>query len=563
MFKKFTFIIIILLASIILFLPQVNAQTNDLLGWQINSFDSKIEVKKDGSLNINEMIDVNFNIEKHGIYRTIPIYYKDKRGNNVSIRVKVNSVTDDKGSLYKVKTSKEGKNLKVRIGDPDKTVTGHFVYNINYSVERVLIFNNNGKDEFYWNVTGNADQWEVPISKVSGQIILPSEINKDIEAYCWTGNFGSTEKNCQISTQNNIVNFSATDFLTVSVKFPSGYITKPSTSQQIIWFLKDNFIWLAAIILPILVLIFMFLLWLIGGRDPAGRGTIIAEFESPDNLRPTEVGLLYDNKIQSKDITATIVDLAVRGYLKIVEKEDKKYDIVLLKKEYINDKSLKQYEVSILNDIFAGKEQVDLDDLKNKFYKYLNKIQTEVADGLVVNGYYKKNPVRTRNHWIGAISVLAFMGFFLISALKGAVISYYISLGIIAAFGLAMTKRTVKGAETLEKIKGLRLYIDTAERYRVKFQEKENIFEKFLPYAMVFGLADKWAQTFKDIYKEPPSWYEGYHGTFTTLYFVNSMNSFNNTFSTNISSSPSSGTGAGGSGGFSGGGFGGGGGGSW
>jgi len=532
---------------------------NRYQAWNINNFYSEIKVGKDGSLAISEIIEVNFYTPKHGIYRTIPIKYKDKWGNNLNLRIKVNSITNEKNKPYPNKITYEGANIKIRIGDPQKTITGRFTYKIDYIIKRALIYGEN-QDEIYWNVTGT--EWEVPIRNVAGKVILPPEINRDIETYCWTGPFGSTQKECRMDTQNNLVIFNANDFLTISIKFPSGYITKPNLQQKVIWFFQDNWF----LFLPIFVFIFMFLLWFYKGRDPAGRGTIIPEFDSPDNLRPTEVGLLLDNKIQTKDITATIIDLAVKGYLKIIEKKDEIYDLVLLKKDYRNDPELKPYEITIINDIFGNKAQVSLDDLKNKFYKYLDKIKKEVSEGLVKGGYYKNNPVKIRNFWVSISTVLFFLGLGVIFELKPSLplfLSYFISLGIIMGFGLAMTKRTPKGAQTLEKIKGLRLYINTAEKYRIKFQEKENIFEKFLPYAMVFGLADKWAAAFKDVYKNPPSWYEGYQGPFTSSNFIHSMNSFDNKVGISITSAPSSGSGIGGGGGFSGGGFGGGGGGSW
>jgi uncharacterized membrane protein len=565
MIKKYLFFLsLILLAAIFLSRPivaqEINCDQNSIVAQEIKSFQSDIEIKKDDKIVVTETIDICFNPnikETHRFIRTIPIKYQDKWGNNYSIKIKALEISNKWGtqSSSKAEISEGDGNLIFKIGDPNVVVNGLHRYTIIYEVKRVIIFGKNGQDEFYWNVTGN--EWPIPVTNISGKVILPPEIDKNIENYCWTGGLGLTAKNCQISATNNIVNFTANDFLTISVKFPTGVVQKPTMIEKFTWFLKDNWIGF----LPILAFIFMFLIWFLKGRDPTGRGTIIAEFESPDNLRPTEAGLLYDNKIQAKDITATIVDLAVKGYIKIIEKEDKKYDLLLINKQFSADKELKSYEIAILTDIFGERDQISLDDLKNKFYKYLEKIKKDVAQGLVENAYYKKNPIKVRNFWIGLISILSLFGFFLIGLLGAAVISYFISLLIVLFFGLAMTKRTPKGAEALEKIKGLRLYIDTAEKYRVKFQEKENIFEKFLPYAMIFGLADKWAKAFEGIYKNPPSWYEGYHGTFTTLYFVNSMNSFNSTVSTNITASPSSGTGSGGSGGFSGGGFGGGGGG--
>ena len=137
-----------------------------------------------------------------------------------------------------------------------------------------------------------------------------------------------------------------------------------------------------------------------------------------------------------------------------------------------------------------------------------------------------------------------------------------------------MPAKTKKGAEAKWQVLGLEEFIRTAETDRIKFQEKENIFQKLLPYAMALGLAEKWTTAFKDIIKTPPNWYQSsdpnFMNGFNTMYLYHSLNSMTTTANTVMTSSPrssSSGSWSGssgfGGGGFSGGGFGGGGGGSW
>jgi len=131
-------------------------------------------------------------------------------------------------------------------------------------------------------------------------------------------------------------------------------------------------------------------------------------------------------------------------------------------------------------------------------------------------------------------------------------------------FSPFMPKRTKKGTEAYWHILGFKEYINTAEKYRAQFYEKENIFEKYLPYAIIFGLADKWAKAFEGIYNRPPSWYEGDFGPrFTTLVFVNSVSRSLSSANSAFVSRPGGGGSGFGGGGFSGGGGGGGGGGSW
>jgi uncharacterized membrane protein len=109
------------------------------------------------------------------------------------------------------------------------------------------------------------------------------------------------------------------------------------------------------------------------------------------------------------------------------------------------------------------------------------------------------------------------------------------------------------------------MYIETAEKHRQEFNEKENIFARYLPFAIVFGSVGKWAKAFEGLEDQAAnstsSWYSGTR-PFAPLAFSSSLQSFSSSVSSTLGSTQSSG-GSGFSGGSSGGGGGGGGGGSW
>lgn len=126
-----------------------------------------------------------------------------------------------------------------------------------------------------------------------------------------------------------------------------------------------------------------------------------------------------------------------------------------------------------------------------------------------------------------------------------------------------MPKKTKEGVILKEKSLGLKEFLYRADRYKLKWQEKEEIFEKFLPYAMVFGVVDQWAKNFKNIYTDSPDWYVGNINTFSAIYIASEMSHFSSSASSSYSPPASSGSSGFGGGGSSGGGFGGGGGGSW
>ncbi len=317
---------------------------------------------------------------------------------------------------------------------------------------------------------------------------------------------------------------------------------------------------------------FYFYLWWTRGREPEGRKTIIAQYKPPDNITPGELGILIDQKVDMKDISATVIDLATRGFLKIEEIETKKIIFkgkdykFIKKKNYQDDKSIKRHEEEILEGIFGySKKEVLLSDLKEKFYTHLPKVKKYLYQEVVMHGYFKVNPDKVRQIYLGIEIGFGIIGTFLFIAFSSTavIMSIWTSSAIIIVFSFFMPKRTKEGTLAYEHAQGLKEYIYTAERYRMEFAEKEKIFEKLLPYAMIFGIAGIWAKKFKDIYKEAPDWYVGaYPGRFSTTSFTNSMNSMSKGMGSTFRSAPSGGSGMGG-GGFSGSGFGGGGGGGW
>ncbi len=338
----------------------------------------------------------------------------------------------------------------------------------------------------------------------------------------------------------------------------------------------------------ILFPVFIFIIWRKKGKDLGIKNTIVPEYKPPDNIRPYLLGSLKDEKVDTVDITSTIIDLAFRGYIKIIEKEkstifSKKYDFELQKLKSFDD--LNPTEQKIINAIFEkssknknDQEVIQLNDLKNNFYKHISGISNTIYNEMVKNGYFLKNPDNTRKKWLigGFVFLMIFsiIGFFSLTISIFTILTFGIVGGIcliIASF--FMPAKTIKGGQTFMKVKGFKMYMQTAEKYRVQNLTPE-IFEKFLAYAIVFGIEKSWAQKFKDIYKNPPDWYESSRGSsFNTLLLANSLSTFNSTASSTITSKPSSSSGSsfgsgwsgggGFSGGFSGGGGGGGGGGAW
>jgi hypothetical protein len=556
--------------------------------WQIPSINQEIEIQKSGKLHITETIVADFtNDPHHGIYREIPVKYKDKFGNRFNLRLDILSVTDENGNPHNI--HEQGVDFlsddyHLKIGDPDIYVSEETTYVIEYEVQRALNYFGQ-HDELYWNIFTD---WEVPVLESAATVKLPENMPVEaLKATCFTGYYGSTEKNCTAEiedektitfTTNNTLN--AGQGFTIVAGFTPDIINEPSLFQEILWFLLDNWV----LLIPVLVFLFLFLKWWYTGRDPHTKDTIIPIYEPPDNLTPTEVGTLIDEKIDTHDISTVIIDYAVQGYIKIKEIKTKKliffdetdYQLSLIK-DYKNKKGIKSHEKEILNNVFDGKEKVKISDLRLKFYKHLKDIKKKLYKNLVKDGYFVHNPENVRGIYFSIGIALTVIPLFVIAPLITifgitAVISVILSGVLFIVFSRIMPRKTLKGANAFYKIKGLEEYIRTAEKDRIKFYEDKNIFfEKLLPYAMVLQLSEKWAKAFEDIYKKPPAWFESSGmDRFNTYYLVDRLNHFSSTTNTAFASSPRSsgsssawGGGSGFSGGFSGGGFGGGGGGGW
>lgn len=340
---------------------------------------------------------------------------------------------------------------------------------------------------------------------------------------------------------------------------------------------------LSLLFLPVgLIVIYRY--WKSKGRDYTVNQVIVPEYTPPDGVHPYILGSLKDEEVDMVDITASIIDLAYRGYIKIVEFEAKQVLGIKIQKANFELLKLKDYsdltepEKELMDSIFGTKDRVTTKDLQKDFYTKYPGIRTKVYKEMVDRKYFKESPDKIRIKHIGLALLFILFAVFLAMAngLAPIFIGATIAVGIWGVVMLFtarhMPAKTKVGSEVFHKVLGFKMYMETAEKYRVQNLTPET-FEKFLSYAIVFGIEKQWADKFKDIYKGKPDWYEGGGDTFSTIYLANAMTSFSTTtataMTTSVNSSGGSVTGGGWSGGggfsggFSGGGGGGGGGGAW
>jgi uncharacterized membrane protein YgcG len=568
-------------------------------GWTVERFHAEIAIQPDAAMLVTESVDVDFGaLERHGIFRKVPVRYRYNGEYDRVYGFEVRSVTDGEGRPLPYEADRNGANARIRIGDPDRTVSGRQSYRVTYRVENALnAFESH--DELYWNVTGAG--WPVPVLRASATVLLPGGLE---QAACFEGEAGATEP-CRIEQTPDEVRYEATERLepgeqlTIVAGIRKGAIAEPRVELErrprdpSRFFETVNALTVSSTLLLFLAGFGLLAAnWWRRGRDrryttiyyltddPTEETRpllqshpVVLEFQPPEGLKPAQMGLLLDERADTKDVTATIVDLAVHGYLTIAEIPKDgifgKKDWLLTRKRTDIDE-LEQYEQRIFDGLFAEGDEVKLSSLKEKFYKDLREAQQALYKQAAAKKWFSGNPDALRNIWVSVG-----LGVIVLGTAATAALGYFFGAGIvglpIVLVGVvllvtagAMSQRTAHGSELLRRVLGFRQYITTAETDRQRFNERANIFAEYLPYAIVFGAVDRWARAFREIdtTAATAAWYYG-AGGFNAPEFSRNLEGFSSSVSSAIASTPGSSGSSGFSGGCAGGGGGGGGGGSW
>jgi uncharacterized membrane protein len=545
----------------------------------IQHFDEEVVVSQDGTIDVTETIQAHFSGENwHGLYRMIPTEYTNDEGLNYSLLIDHITLADGDGHSLKYEQSHEGRYTKFKIFIPnanDSTQTVVLHYRV---IDAIRFFEDH--DELYWNVTGN--DWEVPIESASAHIALPAGVT-GLHAIAYTGALSSRARDAVVEVHDNFIDIHTTrplsfhEGLTAVVGFDKGFVHSPSGATRFMQFLRSN----TPLLIPFGIFFLMFWLWWTRGRGPE-RQAIAVQYEPPDKLTPGECGTLVDNEAAMRDITATLVDLAVKGYLTIEQRDEshllglshsKEY-IFHLKKPPSEWASARPHEARMLAALFdsGASAEVKLSDLQNHFYTELPGIRDSIFQALMADNYYLHRPDSVRQGYIGAGLVVGFLmvaGNGFLARATGIASPTWIIAGVasglvICVFGYFMSARTVTGQRALEKVLGFEDFLGRTQKDQIdRLQTSPELFEKFLPYAMALHVEKKWVQAFSGIALQPPTWYQGSYGSgFMPYLLINDLNMMSTQAGTTMASSPRSSGGSGfGGGGGAGGGFGGGGGG--
>lgn len=600
-----------------------SAAPDQTSGREITRYDVTAVLSADGVAQVSIDFDFDFGDDPgHGPYLTLPTRQGYDETHDREFRYSGLSSSSSTGAPAQLNQEDDGDALILRIGDPDvDDVSGVQTYQLTYTVDGLVNPANeqHSGDELYWNVIGTG--WEIPLGDLSATVTGPADVEGVV---CFAGPQGSTQPCTSADAQGATATFtqdllgSGEPFTTVT-GWPAG--TFPGVEPIIVERPDPAAVWAPASPLGgVAALLAAGGAWFAihrvrrTGRDRAylgltpglrpvtghevgsgyrdKRAPVAVQFTPPANVRPGELGTLVDEKADPVDVTATLIDLAVRGYLRIEEvpranpkKKPKDWTLVALREP---DASLLEYEALLMDEIFTGRPTVKLSDLKTTFASSMSKVQDRLYDQVTRIGWFRANPKSVRGSWLAAgIALIVVAGITLVLAialsesgvpgLLNGVGLIPIALGIVGVVVLVCAShapaRTEEGTAVLAESLGFRTYLTTAEADQIRFEEGEDVFSRYLPYAIVFGVAERWARVFAQLAAQgravaQPGWYVGYYdplpGVFWASGFAASMDRFQAVATESLTApTPGSSGDSGFSGGFSGGGVGGGGGGGW
>ncbi|HEX9354726.1 MAG TPA: DUF2207 domain-containing protein [Streptosporangiaceae bacterium] len=610
------------LATILAAPSRASAQTNTE---RITSYDARIVIQHNGSILVREQTTYDFGTDRrHGIFRVIPVVFRYHGRYDRIYPIDVRSVwSDTPDSEYSV--DRNGSSISIKIGNPDRTVTGVHRYMITYVVRGSLnAFADH--DELYWNAVGN--QWDVPIDQATVRVSAAVAVSR---AACFAGPLGSANTCQHAAITKGVASFSQNrlgprEGLTVVVAIPTGVVASPGPILRERWTLQRAFAvtpvsgGAAGGLLAVLAVAGAVVLarrrdrqhsmssaQVLAGRPVrageaapmSGHGQPPMECAPPEDVRPGQAGTLLHGAARPRDVTGTIVDLAVRGYLRIEDlppalgglamRQKRDWRLIRLNKRG----GLLDYEQMLLDGLFNDARiqhrarSTRLSELGPAFTGSLKQAQDALYADAVKRGWFTARPDRVRRRWLISGGWLFVTG--TAATIAAAAYSHFglvpvpVALAGLVLIGSArrIPVRTAKGTELTRKLLGFRRYLTTTAAGQTHPAGQDTL-DTYLPYAIVFGRAKQWAaatQAVADADQAPP-WYHSsgpYRpGSLSSLarsaYYFSSMHHFatsTNSWIANSASGNQNGFLGGGSdsgfsgGGFSGGGGGGGGGGSW
>jgi uncharacterized membrane protein YgcG len=563
-----------LLVAFLSLLPLVAAADERIL-----SFHSYVRVMIDGSIDVTELITVRSEGHRirRGIYRDLPTEYFDKLNNRIEVNIEPSAVLrDDEHENFRVVNTDGG--IRVYFGRSNHFLSnGIHTYSFKYRAERMLGFFEE-HDELYWNVTGF--DWAFPIDQASATVSFEFEVSEsEIRSEAYTGPQGGKGRDYTSRTEaNGGVFFEATEplsavnGLTIVVGWPKGLVHEPTELQRVGWLLRDNVNLLIALGGFALLLAYYIPVWRRHGKDP-DEGVIVARYEPPGGFSPASLRYIRQMYYDDKVMTAAVVNLAVKGYLRIIDDDGE--HALIKSNPGPNPLPLAAGERELLEGLFADGALIELTDDNHVILG-----AAKDAHRRSLKDDYKKHYFQT-NAFLNIPGMVIVIGTMAVAFYDGAGITPYLIAAIalmfltLLFFANIMRRPTLRGQKLLDEMLGFKDYLEIAEKDELNLrnppEKTPQLFEQYLPFALALGVGQKWSEKFASVLAAvrgsdgtayQPRWYTGSWNSSNPASISKNLSSGLNSAIASSVTPPGSSSGGGG-GGFSGGGGGGGGGGGW
>lgn len=592
--------LVLALAGALLCTSPAHAAVDD----QIDSFSIDYKLQPSGVLEVQETLTWRFgdNSGRHGIQRDLITRerYDDSQDALYEVTgIKVTSPDRGVSTQFRSSTTEDdgGRTayLNLRIGDPDRTISRATAsYVISYQV-RGAVRTFDGYDELFWDGPGFGNP---AIADLRVRAAVPGGAEG---TSCFSGPPRSTapcpvNKTTPAGAEFGVSDLPAGEGMSFGVKIAPGLVTdnaphlEPDASRLTPGE-RTTAIAAGAAGVGLLVgsPLVGLLWWRRNGRDQryaglapgttpyAGQQARVVPNDpdlpipvafSPPKIPVAEAGLLVDGQVDARETAATIVDLAVRGVLQIQSSGDDDFRVMLLDP----DRAAAPHEMVLLTEVFGGQPagaSVDLSTPGSMLSAH-RALQTSVVNQVSARGWFRKVPsaTATGSAGFGLVAIGVFAAFGLGASVLWVLLPLLPVLATVLVIRVKLRRgqRTADGRAMTDQVEGFRTYLATAEAEQLQFEEGEDIFSKYLPWAIAFELADRWAElcgrlvAMGRLPDATPYWYTG---NYSMAYFNTSFLTSNLTAAATPvpSTAGSSGSGFGGGSSFGGGGFSGGGGG--
>jgi len=468
----------------------------------INDYSIDIDINTDGTFRVHEIISVNFSEKRRGIFRNIP------RSFSIDGKVVKTNLKNVEVKNHKFKLLKEGNENVIRIGEKNTFLTGQQTYDFSYVIENAFLFESD-HIALQYNLISD---WDTEIKQMNYNINLPSNLDLDQNEYrIFTGKIGAQNRHTNIQKigrriyGTSLSPIPAKENVTIAIKLPIDYITKPVPPPPPVPLLQRDKLWL----LPI-----AFLTALLGFFFKKRKTEVYTDIEDlfypPEDFSPAQVGAYHDNKVNTEDLIALLPYWAHKGYINISSGTEGNLFFKKLSPLPVNEED---YQKIIFENIFKTEDIVMLSELNEKMYTTISKAKGKIHSTLLDKSLYDEESYRLFH--TGKMIFLAFLsialGLFLIIKF-GLVITGVICFAFgITAFTIHFLKpkESNKGAIFKLKLERLKAFLQNGDANKTAELIKENpsYFEELFPYAIALGVDKDWTARMESLEVTVPHYY--------------------------------------------------------